>query len=149
MLSGFDERPSGVLRLEILLSLVVQAALFLALDLSWGGWLLCYAAFAVNWSSLQYADHAWSELDVLDGAWDLRVNPVVRFLFLNYHHHRAHHRNPGVPWIHLPRYVDFSQPRPSFLGVWLSMWRGPRPFPGETLPVETSGARQVLAGERR
>ena len=33
----------------------------------------------MNWSALQYADHAWSPLDVRDGAWDLRINPLVRF----------------------------------------------------------------------
>ena len=67
---------------------------------------VCYAAFAINWSSLQYTDHAFSKLDVRDGAWNLRVNPSTRLLFLNYHHHLAHHRHPQVPWIHLGRFVD-------------------------------------------
>ena len=150
MLSGFDERPSAVMRLEILLSIAVQAALFLALGLDWAGWLLCYAAFAVNWSSLQYADHAWSKLDVHDGAWNLRVNPVIRFLFLNYHHHRAHHQHPSVPWIHLPRHVDLAEERPTFLGIWLGMWRGPRPFPAERVPgtlrAPSNGALRGEAG---
>ena len=90
---------------------------------------ICYAAFALNWSSLQYADHAWSELDVKEGAWNLRVNKVVQWLFLNYHHHKAHHQHPDVPWVHLHHHVDFSEPRPSFFRIYLSMWRGPRPMP--------------------
>ena len=69
-----------------------------------------------------------------DGAWNLRVNRVVQYLFLNYHHHRAHHQHPNVPWLHLPKYVDFSQERPSFLRVYLRMRRGPRPWPGEEAP---------------
>jgi fatty acid desaturase len=128
-LGRLEEAPGATLRWEVLLAVGVQGGLAVALDLSWAGWASCYAAFAINWSGLQYADHAWSPLDVRDGAWDLRVAAPVRWLFLNYHYHRAHHRHPHVPWLHLGRYVDPDAPRPSFLRVWLSMWRGPRPLP--------------------
>ena len=130
MLSGFESAPVGKVRLEILFSILVQAAIFWALDLHLAGWLTCYAAFAVNWSSLQYADHAWSGRDVHDGAWNLRVNRLVQYVFLNYHHHKAHHQHPGVPWLHLSKYVDFAEERPSFLRIYLKMWLGPRPWPG-------------------
>lgn len=133
-LGRLEDAPKGTLRLEVLLTLAVQAGLVGGLGLTASGWGLCYAAFAVNWSSLQYADHAWSPLDVRDGAWDLRVAAPVRWLFLNYHYHRAHHRHPRVPWLHLGRYVDESVPRPAFSRVWLSMWRGPRPLPPPSLP---------------
>jgi len=126
MVDGVEQLPGVAVRIEILFAALWQLALFLALGLQWSAWLLCYAAFAVNWSSLQYADHAWSPLDAARGAWNLRVNPLVRWLFLNYHHHRAHHENPKVPWIHLPQLVDRAEPRPSFLRMYLSMWRGPR-----------------------
>ncbi|MFY0564596.1 fatty acid desaturase [Archangium lansingense] len=128
-LGRLEDAPGATIRLELLFTMAVQAGLVLALDLSASGWALCYAAFAVNWSSLQYADHAWSPLHVRDGAWDLRVATPVRWLFLNYHYHRAHHRHPRVPWLYLGRYVDEDVPRPSFLRIWLSMWRGPRPLP--------------------
>lgn len=130
MLSGFEEAPEGKIRLEILFSILVQAGIWWALGLNLWGWGMCYAAFALNWSSLQYADHAWSERHVHDGAWNLRVSRVVQYLFLNYHHHKAHHQHPGVPWLHLSRYVDPAEERPSFLGIYLRMWRGPRPWPG-------------------
>ncbi len=128
-LTSVDDAPSLTIRLEILLSFLIQAILILALDLTAIGWGCCYAAFAVNWSSLQYADHAWSPLDVREGAWNLRVNALVRVLFLNYHYHLAHHRHPKVAWIHLPKFVDPADPHPSFLKIYLQMWRGPRPFP--------------------
>ena len=128
MLEGLADAPIGRMRLEILLSGTVQALAWLGLHLSFSGWAACYAAFAVNWSALQYADHAWSELDVHDGAWNLRVSPTVQYIFLNYHHHRAHHQHPEVPWIHLGNYVNLSEPRPSFVRIYLRMWRGPRPL---------------------
>jgi fatty acid desaturase len=127
--AALDSLPPVVSRLEILFSLAVQVLMFCALDLTFVGWALCYAAFAVQWSGLQYADHAFSPLDLRDGAWNLRVNAVTRALFLNYHLHQAHHQHPGAPWIHLRRLVDPGQPQPSYLGVWLAMWGGPRPLP--------------------
>lgn len=131
MFSGFDSIPSWKIRLEILWSLGIQLSLFFIFDVTCQGWLLCYTFFAVNWSSLQYADHAWSELDIHKGAWNLKVNKVVQFLFLNYHHHRAHHEYPWVPWLYLHQYVNFEEPRPSFFKIYLEMWKGPKPFPAE------------------
>lgn len=116
--------PPVVSRLEVLASWALQAALFFTLDLSVTGWLVCYTAFAWQWSALQYADHAWSPLDVTDGAWDLRVPRLHRWLFLNYHLHRAHHRSPKTPWLHLPAHARSDGP--SFWSVYRSMWRGPR-----------------------
>ena len=128
MLSGLDKAATWRMRLEILLTILLQGAAFWSLHLNVTGWLLCYVFFAVNWSSLQYADHAWSERDVSNGAWNLKVNRVVQYVFLNYHHHRAHHQNPNTPWLHLPKYVDWSEKRHSFMNIYLKMWRGPRPY---------------------
>jgi fatty acid desaturase len=118
--------PVWRMRGELLFSTVFQAGLILLFDLSVAGWLACYLAFAVNWCSLQYTDHAYSPRDVREGASNLKVNRVLQWIFLNYHHHLAHHRNPAVPWIHLPKFVDFSKPRPSFLRIYGRLWLGPR-----------------------
>ena len=126
MFSDLDRAPAGWIRCEIAFGAAFQFGLCYFLDLTWVGWCCCYGAFAFNWSALQYADHAWSALDTRNGAWNLRVNKVVQYLFLNYHHHLAHHQHPEVPWLYLPRYVDFSAERPRFLTVYSSMWRGPR-----------------------
>jgi fatty acid desaturase len=125
-LEVFDRVDGTVVRVELLASLCFQLLAFVALDLSFWGWALCYAAFAVHWSGLQYADHAFSPLDAQDGAWNLRANAFSRTMFLNYHYHLAHHRHPDTPWLYLGTHVDASEPQPSFLRVWLSMWRGPR-----------------------
>jgi fatty acid desaturase len=127
----------ATVRLDVALSIAIQAALIYLLDISLAGWLLCYACFAVNWSSLQYTDHAFSALDRHEGAWNLRVNPIVRLIFLNYHHHLAHHREPGRPWTELPHLVRPGDPNPSFWSIYLRMWAGPRPLPKTTgLPAE-------------
>jgi fatty acid desaturase len=126
-LEDLARAPEARVRLEILFTAAVQAALVLGLGLTLTGWLLCYVAFALNWCALQYTDHAWTVRDIRNGASNLRVNRVVQYVFLNYHHHLAHHQHPWVPWLHLHRFVDFDAPRPSFLRTYLSLWLGPRP----------------------
>jgi len=127
MVSDLVRAPVARMRAELLFTLAFQIGLIVALDLSFLGWCACYGAFALNWCSLQYTDHAWTARDVRNGASNLRVNRLVQWIFLNYHHHLAHHRNPTVPWIHLHKFVDFSRPRPSFVRIYLSLWLGPKP----------------------
>ena len=134
-LDALDRIPATRARLEILFAFAAQAGLFVALDGHPLGWGACYLAFALMWSGLQYADHAYSPLDPQDGAHDLRVSVLTRAFFLNYHLHLAHHRHPKAPWIDLPGLVDTRRERPWFWSVWLRMWRGPvRAEPSEARP---------------
>lgn len=125
-LLALDQTHPWVVRAEVLCALAFHVLLFQLLGLSWSSWLLCYGAFGLNWSSLQYTDHAFSPLDARDGAWNLRVGPIGRWCFLNYHFHRAHHQHPGAPWTALPALVSPHDPRPHFFRVWWACWRGPR-----------------------
>jgi fatty acid desaturase len=129
-LGALDKLDESGARLDVLFSIAFQTALFISLDLSLQGWVMCYAAFAFNWSSLQYADHAFSPLDVTNGAWNLRSHPLIQTLLLNYPLHRAHHQHPTASWVELPKLVDpQEEPQPSFLENWLRMWKGPERLP--------------------
>jgi len=123
------QAPIARVWLEGLISLLVQVTMFVALDLSLVGWLACYWAFGLNWSSVQYSDHAGSPRDVIEGAWNLRFWPVAQWMFLNYNFHLAHHRQPGVPWIYLPKLVRSTDARPSFWAIYLRLWLGARKAP--------------------
>lgn len=127
MLSAFRLAPALPIRLEILFSIGVQAALFTVCGVGLAGWLLCYGAFAIAWCSLQYTDHAFSKRDIVEGAWNLRVWAPIRWIFLNYHHHAVHHRHPKIPWTELGKHIDPTEPRPSFLEIYLRLWKGPVP----------------------
>ncbi|MFZ4713380.1 MAG: fatty acid desaturase family protein [Bacteriovoracaceae bacterium] len=138
MLRNFENITKGTItrmRLEIVFMFLFQASLFYILDLSFKGWILCYGSFAVLWSSLQYTDHAYSVRDIRHGAWNLKVNPITKAFFLNYHDHLAHHENPHVSWIHLPKFVDHSKPRPSFWSIYLRMWKGIEKIERSAAPV--------------
>jgi hypothetical protein len=114
----------NTMRLEVIFIILVQVSLFYFLNLKFTDWLLCYLGFALQWSGLQYADHAYSPRDIRNGAWNLKVSKLTQYLFLNYHYHLAHHQHPHVPWIHLPKFVDPSIETPSFFKIYLRMWKG-------------------------
>jgi fatty acid desaturase len=127
MLKGLDRfsTPVTLIRGEILFMIAIQASLFYFLDLSFLTWLGCYWVFGINWGGLQYTDHAFSERDVRNGAWNLKVNPIVKKIFLNYHCHLVHHRYPSVPWIHLPKLVDPNDGQVDFFKIYFKLWKGP------------------------
>lgn len=128
MMKMIEKAPITLMRLEILYTILFQLSIFYLFDIQFISWLICYAAFAINWSSLQYADHAWSKLDATHGAWNLKVNIVFRWFFLNYHYHHAHHRNPNASWIYLPKLAANNEPKPSFWKIYWQMWAGPKPI---------------------
>lgn len=123
--------------LEIVLAFAYQGTIFYLLDLNLLAYFVCNMAFALHWSVLQYADHAWSPRDVKNGAWNLQVLPPSRWLALNYHYHLAHHQQPQLPWYELPKHVDKNIPQPSFWRVYFSLWKGVRPAPPMGAPADT------------
>lgn len=128
MFSSIEKEKSPIVaRAECLFSFAFQIGLFYIFDLSWDRWLLCYFLFGLNWGALQYADHAWSKRDIIYGAWNLKIPTLIRWIFLNYHLHLAHHVNPSIPWIHLPKYMNKNDPSPNFFTIYFKMWLGPRP----------------------
>jgi fatty acid desaturase len=128
MLPFLDHPQKYRIRAEIFFSLIFQTIMFYALDLNLQGWLTCYWLFGMHWGGLQYADHAWSVRDIKNGAWNLKVHPWIQGIFLNYHLHLAHHQNPNIPWNRLPDFVDSGEPKPSFLKIYMEMWKGPIPM---------------------
>ena len=121
-LESLAEVPISLVRLDVALSASVQILIILVFDVSLLGWCLCYGLFALNWSSLQYADHAFSRLDRQEGAWNLKVSRLIRLLFLNYHYHLGHHRNPSIGWARLPGTVRPHDPQLPYWRVLLCMW---------------------------
>jgi fatty acid desaturase/membrane-associated phospholipid phosphatase len=129
--------PMWQVRAGLLLTIAVQLLLFWALDLTFWRWAACYAVFGLMWSSLQYADHAYSALDVLEGAWNLRVNRFIRLIYLNYHFHQCHHRDTTISWRSLPGAARPDDPTFAFSDMLYFMWSGPRLVPGAHLTPDT------------
>lgn len=150
--SSFDRMLSGVpesgrtrtrIRRQIALTIVIQASIIFFFDIALSAWLCCYWLFGMNWGALQYTDHAFSKRDIRNGAWNLRVNPLSRLIFLNYHLHLAHHQYPFVPWIYLPKLVNKDEERPLFWSNFLKLLSGPYPAE-ETSPIENDEFQELV-----
>jgi fatty acid desaturase len=126
-MAGFldgSERRLGAIRRESWLVLAVWAALFWLLDLDLSFFVL-YAAAGFLWSSQTYVNHAFSPRDIINGAHNLKMPRWLLPVYLNFNLHLAHHQNPHVPWVHLPRFVPPSSLRIQFFRNYLRLWGGP------------------------
>ncbi len=126
MINGVPKRYMQRIRAECLGIVLLHVALFVALDATFTSYLCLYAAFAFSWSSQNYITHAWTPRDVLNGAHNLKANPLYAALLLHFNWHLAHHQHPSVPWLHLPKLNDPERERPPYLLSWLRFWRGPQ-----------------------
>jgi fatty acid desaturase len=135
------------IRLELLLIVVVFAALFWVLELHWQQTLVLYACFSFNWSTRQYVGHAFSRRDVIEGAWNLRHYDWMSWLLLHGEYDLNHHRRPDVPWYYLPRLSPPEEPRRSYWGQYWRQWLGPRlcDEPAPVRPGSVEGMSPALA----
>ena len=113
-------------RWESILVIVFQVALFFILDLKWAPWLTLFAMHGFLWSSQNYVNHAFSPRDIINGAHNLKIPKWLKFIYLNFNLHLAHHQNPKIPWIHLPSFIKQGKGRISFFRNYLRLWKGPR-----------------------
>jgi len=113
-------------RRESWMVIIFQVLLFYALQLKLMPTLVLFIMHGFLWSSQNYVNHAFSPRDIINGAHNLKVSPWLKWIYLNFNLHLAHHQNPKVPWIQLPEYVSEGGGRISFLRNYLRLWKGPR-----------------------
>jgi fatty acid desaturase len=114
-------------RWESLAVIAFQAALFFTLDLKWTSWLALFAMHGFLWSSQNYVNHAFSPRNVINGAHNLKIPVWLKLVYLNFNLHLAHHQNPKIPWLHLPKFINSGKGRISFFRNYLRLWKGPKP----------------------
>lgn len=148
MLEGATRKstPALAIRIEILLMIVFWGIVFYSLNLSFSTWIICYWCFGINWGSLQYTDHAFSKRDIRNGAWNLKVNPIIRAFFLNYHYHLVHHRYPNLPWIHLHKFVSKDEEMPSFISIYIRLWKGPEKTAEKCPMIDRDFEKSIYSG---
>jgi fatty acid desaturase len=126
MFDDFGPREIRQVRAEVILGVLFWWAIFEILSLSWIVVLAAFACFAFNWSTRQYVTHAFTPRSVRDGALNLRVGPLMRWILLQGHWDLVHHQNPHAPWIYLQKLGRNSTPPVSYWRQYFRQWKGPR-----------------------
>jgi fatty acid desaturase len=126
LLGDIRQNEVRAMRGELLLLIGFWAALFSLLELHWLSVLVLYGCFSINWSTRQYVGHAFSQRDVIEGAWNLRTSRFLSLVLLHGEYDLNHHRRPDVPWYYLPSLPPSDSPRPSYFKQYWRQWRGPR-----------------------
>ena len=126
LVNSIRESDVWTVRGETFLTVIFFAAAFWLLGLRWQNTLVLYACFAFNWSTRQYIGHAFSKLDVIEGAWNLRHNRLMSFLLLHGEYDLSHHRHPEISWYYLPRLSPPDKTQPGYIRQYWRQWLGPR-----------------------
>jgi len=76
-------------------------------------------------SSQNFVNHAFSPRDIINGAHNHKMSRWLKYVYLNFNIHLAHHQNTKVPWIHLQQFIKEDQHRISFWKAYVKLWKGP------------------------
>jgi len=141
-----DFKPSdyGKIRLEVLGACLLWSGLFYFLQLDALHVLAMYLLFGFNWSTRQYVTHAFTPRDVINGAHNLKVSPIMQAILLNGHWDLVHHQHPQLPWTELPKYGPYSRKPIDFWPQYARLWLGPQPH-NEPGPKPLSNAELSAA----
>jgi fatty acid desaturase len=127
LLGDIRDEEARAIRVEVLLTVGFFLLLFWLLELRWQAVLILYACFSFNWSTRQYVGHAFSQRDVIDGAWNLRHNRLMSWVLLHGEWDLNHHRRPELSWYYLPQIPAPEEARRGYVGQYWQQWLGPRP----------------------
>ena len=135
-LEGCNQKEKvAVMRWESLLAICFQIINFFLLHLHIWPWLTLFLIHGFVWSSQNYVNHAFSPRDIINGAHNLKMPLWLKPVYLNFNVHLAHHQNPKIPWIHLPKFIKQDSHRIGFFRNYLRLWKGPKLTHENCLPL--------------
>lgn len=131
----FTREDWNRMRLESAAAIAAWAGVVWLTGWHWQTLLLAYGVFAFTWSSLQWIYHLHTPLDVIEGAYNLRLPLPLRLSFLNFNYNLTHHRSPSTPWQELCAVSNQRETQPLWYR-WLLGLRPPVRFPDDTSGLE-------------
>ncbi len=127
-MDSLNPRYLRIIQFEGVMACALHATIVWSLSIQMLHYFLVYFGFGFSWSAMQYVHHFGTERHVLRGTRNVWLFAPIDLLWLNHNWHRAHHEQPTVPWIYLPRLsagLDETD-REFLVSQYLRMWQGPR-----------------------
>lgn len=126
-LGGFnDAHKLRISHFECIIVIAFQVLILWMINWNYSLWFIFYFIHGFIWSSQNYVNHAFSPRNIINGAHNLKIPFWLNLIYLNFNLHLAHHQNPNIPWLHLPKFIKSGKGRFSFFRNYLSLWKGPR-----------------------
>ncbi len=113
-------------QMESIIVILFQVICLWIIDWDFKTWIIFFIVHGFIWSSQNYVNHAFSPRDIINGGHNLIIPKWLNVIYLNFNIHLAHHQNPNIPWIHLPKYIKSKKGRFSFFRNYLRLWKGPK-----------------------
>ena len=114
------------IRIDVALGVVFWVSLFYLLKLDPLSVFIVYVITWFNWSTRQYVTHAFTPRDIINGAHNLKVSPIMGWIFLNSHWDLVHHQFPDLAWQSLPERGASSKAPIPYWKQYFKLWLGPR-----------------------
>jgi len=125
--ANFSAREILWMRIELAALALFFLLLVSGLGVSFQVLAVYYGFSAINWSTRQFVEHAYTSRDVIEGSLNLRHFRWMSAVLLHRELDLNHHRYPSVPWCYLPCLGGPGEQRRRYLAQYFRMWRGPIP----------------------
>jgi len=116
------------MRIELIVFILFTFTIIYSLDISPLVLAVYYGCFAINWSTRQFIEHAYTRLHFIEGALNLKHFPWMSKLLLHRELDLNHHRFPDVPWNYLPKLLTPGEQQIHYIQQYLKLWTGPVPL---------------------
>ena len=123
---NYKHADISAIRIEFLITMLFYFVLFSVFKVELTALLICYGFTAVNWSTRQFIEHAFTQRDLIEGSLNLHHFSWMSTILLHRELDLNHHRQPAIPWIYLPRLTRPEDQRISYLRQYFDLWRGPK-----------------------
>jgi len=132
--SSFTAADWNMIRVESVLAIFFWICAINLFQWDWKVLLVIYATFGFSWSFLQWVYHVRTPIDVVEGAYNLRLPKFSRLLFLNFNYNLTHHRHPEYRWQELHSATDLQETQPLWYRL-LGLLLPPRPMPDDPASI--------------
>lgn len=127
-MDNLDAKYWPLVKIEALLAIALHTLVVYLFEIPLLHYAIVYFGFGFSWSAMQYVHHFGTQRHVLRGTRNLWIWAPIDRMWLNHNWHLAHHQQPTVPWIYLPKLSEENNETDRGFLLWhyLRMWRGPR-----------------------
>jgi hypothetical protein len=136
-----------------ILAMVLYWSLIIALSpITISTFLVFFVFGSLLWSTTQYVDHAYAEKDVVYGAHNLELPPILSIINLGREYDLNHHLDPRIPWTELRKNPFNVGSSGSYIKHYFKQWSGPEILAeGESMAqaVTTEELLSMLRVERK